>query len=376
MMGNRILITGGAGFIGSFLSDHFLGRGDTVRILDNLDPQVHSGGKPDYLAPDAELIVADVRDKDAILCALEGVDIIIHAAAAVGVGQSMYRVRHYVDVNACGVATLLEALIERRQAVRKLVVLTSMTGYGEGVYRRPSDGRLLRPAIRTPEDVRTYGWDILDPETGEILEPVPTPEDAALQARNVYALSKRWQEELALSIGDVYGFPTTCLRLFNVYGPRQSLTNPYTGVLAIFLSRLLNGEPPVVYEDGRQTRDFISVHDVVRAVQSAIDTPNSDGRVFNIGSGIPRSIGDVARTLARLVGREDLQPNITQTFRKGDIRHCFADCSHARDVLGFAPIVDWETSLLEIAEWCTGKPAIDRFGQADRELRLHGLVVE
>ncbi len=166
MMGNRILITGGAGFIGSFLGDHFLGRGDTVRILDNLDPQVHSGGKPDYLAPDAELIVADVRDKDAILCALEGVDIIIHAAAAVGVGQSMYRVRHYVDVNACGVATLLEALIERRQTVRKLVVLTSMTGYGEGVYRRPSDGRLLRPAIRTPEDVRTYGWDILDPGDG------------------------------------------------------------------------------------------------------------------------------------------------------------------------------------------------------------------
>ena len=375
-MGDRILITGGAGFIGSFLSDHFLGRGDMVRVLDNLDSQVHSGGKPDYLAPDAELIVADVRDKDAILCVLEGVDIIIHAAAAVGVGQSMYRVRHYVDVNACGVATLLEALIERRQEVRKLVVLTSMTSYGEGVYRRPSDGRLLRPAIRTPEYVRTYGWDILDPETGEMLEPVPTQEDAALQARNVYALSKKWQEELALSIGDAYGFPTTCLRLFNVYGPRQSLANPYTGVLAIFLSRLLNGEPPVVYEDGRQTRDFISVHDVVRAVQSAVDTPDSNGQVFNIGSGIPRSIGDVARTLARLVGREDLQPDITQTFRKGDIRHCFADCSRARDVLGFVPVVNWETSLLEIAEWCAGKPVIDRFRQADRELRLHGLIAE
>lgn len=373
-METGILITGGAGFIGSFLADHFARCGKTVRLLDRLDPQVHARGKPEYLAPDIELIVGDVRDKEAVLRALAGVDVVIHAAAAVGVGQSLYRVQHYIDTNAGGIAALLEALIERRQDLRKLIVLTSMTGYGEGVYRRPSDGVIVRPPIRTLEDVQKYGWELHDPQTGERLEPVPTPEDAALLARNVYALSKRWQEELALSLGELYGFPTTCLRLFNVYGPRQSLSNPYTGVLAIFLSRLLNGEPPIIYEDGQQTRDFISVHDVVAAVQLSIDTPASNGKVFNIGTGIPRRIVDVAHTLARLVGRENLQPVITNTFRKGDIRHCFADNSRVQAVLGFTPRVIWEESLLEIAEWCAHEPATDRFQQADRELRLHGLI--
>ncbi|MFQ3683982.1 NAD-dependent epimerase/dehydratase family protein [Roseiflexus sp.] len=370
----NVLITGGAGFIGSFLADHFVRRGARVRVLDRLDPQVHPDGKPRHLAADVELIAADVRDKDAVSSALVGVDIVIHAAAAVGVGQSLYRVQHYTSTNAVGMATLLEALIERRQELQKLIVLTSMTGYGEGAYRRPSDGALVRPPIRTPEDVQRYGWELRDLHSGELLEPAPTPEDAALLARNVYALSKRWQEELALSLGELYGFPTTCLRLFNVYGPRQSLSNPYTGVLAIFLSRILNGEAPVVYEDGRQTRDFVSVHDVVAAVQSAIDTPASNGQVFNIGTGIPRRIVDVAETLARLVGRPEVQPQITNAFRKGDIRHCFADNTRARDVLGFTPRVDWETSLLEIAEWCASAPAVDRFHQADRELRLHGLL--
>lgn len=373
-MGTGVLITGGAGFIGSFLADHFVSRGENVRLLDILDPQVHAHGKPEYLAPDIELIVGDVRDKEAVLRALAGVDVVIHAAAAVGVGQSLYRVQHYIDTNAGGIAALLEALIERRQDLQKLIVLTSMTGYGEGVYRRPSDGAIVRPPIRTLEDVQKYGWELHDPQTGETLEPVPTPEDADLLARNVYALSKRWQEELALSLGELYGFPTTCLRLFNVYGPRQSLSNPYTGVLAIFLSRLLNGETPVVYEDGKQTRDFVSVHDVVTAVQLAIDTPGSNGQVFNIGTGIPRRIVDIAQTLAQVVGRESIQPVVTNTFRKGDIRHCFADYSRARTVLGFAPRIPWEESLLEIADWCTRAPTADRFQQADHELRLHGLI--
>ena len=209
-------------------------------------------------------------DKQAVAEALEGVDIVIHCAAAVGVGQSMYRVQHYIDTNAGGMAALLEALIERKQQLQKLIVFTSMTGYGEGVYRRPSDGALLRVPTRTQADIARWGWDVADAQTGEVLEPQPTPEDSALLAQNVYALSKRWQEQLALSIGEAYDFPTTCLRLFNVYGPRQSLSNPYTGVLAIFLSRLLNGEQPVVYEDGRQSRDFVSVHDVVRATALAI----------------------------------------------------------------------------------------------------------
>ena len=297
-MSNRILITGGAGFIGSFLTDHFLARGDEVRILDNLDPQVHPTGRPNYLPSNIELRVADTRDKAAVASALEGVDVVIHCAAAVGVGQSMYKVQHYIDTNPGGTAVLLEALIERKQPLRKFIVFTSMTGYGEGVYRRPSDGTLLRIPVRTEEDIQRSGWEPVDKTTGEVLEPAPTPEDSELHAKNVYALSKRYQEELALSLGEFYGFPVACLRLFNVYGPRQSLSNPYTGVLAIFLSRILAGEQPVVYEDGRQSRDFVSVHDVVRATALAIDNDAVSGQVFNVGTGIVRPVAEIATTLA------------------------------------------------------------------------------
>ncbi len=373
-MPDRVLITGGAGFIGSFLADYFLARGHPVRILDILDPQVHPHGRPGYLPADMDMRIANVRDKQALDAALDAVDIIVHCAAAVGVGQSLYRVQHYIDTNAGGTAVLLEALIERKQPLRKLVIFTSMTGYGEGVYRRPSDGALLRVGVRTHEDIRCWGWDVVDPKTGEALEPAPTPEESALLARNIYALSKRYQEELALSLGGLYGFPVTCLRLFNVYGPRQSLSNPYTGVLAIFLSRLLAGEQPVVYEDGRQSRDFVSVHDVVRATALAIDSPTADGKVFNVGTGIARPIAEIARTLARLVGREDIEPNITGQFRKGDIRHCLADISRINAELGFAPQVGWEQSLQEIIDWSSTTPTTDRFQQADRELQAHGLV--
>lgn len=370
----NILITGGAGFIGSFLTDYFLSSGHTVRILDNLDPQVHPHGAPAYLNNRAEFRQADIRDKQAVYDALEGIDVVIHAAAAVGVGQSMYRVQHYVDTNAGGTAVLFECLIDRKQTLKKLIVFTSMTGYGEGVYRRPSDGSLLRVAIRSQEDIARFGWDLADPATGEILEVYPTPEDSALLARNVYALAKRWQEDLALSLGEVYDIPTTCLRLFNVFGPRQSLSNPYTGVLAIFLSRLLNGERPVVYEDGRQSRDFVSVHDVVRAVDLAIQNPVTNGQVFNIGTGIAREVGEIASTLARLIGREDIEPNITGQFRKGDIRHCVADLTRSRSILGFEPQTKWEDALQEIIAWSETTEKVDNFQQVDQELRKHGLV--
>src|SRR5262245_35316084 len=325
----HVLVTGGAGFIGSFVVDRLLAAGHSVRVLDNLDPQVHPEGRPSYLAREAELVVGDVRDRTGLAHALEGVDAVVHAAAAVGVAQSLYRVEHYVDVNVRGTATLLDCLQQRAQHLRKLLVFTSMTGYGEGVYRRPSDGRLLRVAIRTEDDIARHGWEPVCPETGEQLEPAPTPEDSALLARNVYALTKRWQEELALSLGSVYGFPVVCLRLFNVYGPRQSLSNPYTGVLAIFLSRLLAGEQPVVYEDGGQSRDFISVHDVAETALLALETDRADGVVMNLGSGELRRIADIGRRLAALAGREDLQPRVTGQFRRGDVRHCTADIARA-----------------------------------------------
>jgi dTDP-L-rhamnose 4-epimerase len=372
-MEKRVLITGGAGFIGSFLADRLLAAGYGVRLLDNLTSQVHSNGRPDYLNSEVELIEADIRDQGVVAQALDGVEVVIHAAAAVGVGQSMYQVRHYLDVNVTGTATLLEALIERQKPLEKLVVFTSMTGYGEGLYRRPSDGRLLRVNIRSQAEVDQYGWEPVCPETREILQPVPTPEDSALLAQNVYALTKRYQEELTLSLGQTYGFPVVCLRLFNVYGPRQSLNNPYTGVLAIFLSRLLNDQSPVVYEDGRQTRDFVSVHDVVGATLLALKQPQADYQVINIGTGISRPIDDIACTLARLLNKP-IEPNFTGQFRQGDIRHCGADISKAQVLLNFVPTVNWEESLLEIIAWAQSVTSTDHSEQAQQELHARGLI--
>ena len=370
----RVLVTGGAGFIGSFVVDRLLAAGHTVRVLDNLDPQVHPEGAPAYLAAEAELVRGDVRDRGLLERAVADADAVVHAAAAVGVGQSLYRVEHYVDVNVRGTATLLDCLQHRASHLGKLLVFTSMTGYGEGVYRRPSDGRLLRVETRTEADIARHGWEPVCPETGEPLEPAPTPEDSVLLARNVYALSKRWQEELALSLAGVYGFPVVCLRLFNVYGPRQSLSNPYTGVLAIFLARLLAGEQPVVYEDGGQSRDFISVHDVSDTALRVLETDAADGQVMNLGSGEPRRIADIGRALATLTGREDLPPRVTGQFRRGDIRHCTADVSRARRRLGFVPRVAWEDGLRELLAWCRGAASADYFVRAQHELESRGLL--
>lgn len=370
----RILVTGGAGFIGSFVVDRLLAAGHTVRVLDSLDPQVHPEGTPAYLAAEAELVRGDVRDRGLLERAVADADAVVHAAAAVGVGQSLYRVEHYVDVNVRGTATLLDCLQHRAGHLRKLLVFTSMTGYGEGVYRRPSDGRLLRVETRTEADIARHGWEPVCPETGEPLEPAPTPEDSAPLARNVYALTKRWQEELALSLAGVYGFPVVCLRLFNVYGPRQSLSNPYTGVLAIFLARLLAGEQPVVYEDGGQSRDFISVHDVADTALRVLETDAADGQVMNLGSGEPRRIADIGRALATLTGREDLPPRVTGQFRRGDIRHCTADVSRARRRLGFVPRVAWDDGLRELLAWCRGAASADHFVRAQRELESRGLL--
>jgi len=372
-MPKHVLVTGGCGFIGSFVTDAFVKEGAAVRVLDSLDPQVHPKGLPAYFNPDAELIRADIRDVEAVARAVRDVDTIIHCAGAVGVGQSMYQVHHYVDVNVTGTALLLQALIDRGEKPGKLVVYTSMTGYGEGLYRRPSDGKLLRPGIRS--SVETSGWEPVCPESGEKLEQVPIDEDADLQAKNIYALSKRYQEQLCLEMGEAYDFPVTCLRLFNVYGPRQSLNNPYTGVLAIFLGALKAGKTPRVYEDGLQTRDFVSVHDVVRATMLSLEHPESDGNIINIGTGKARTILDIARITARLTGHPEVEPEITGKFRKGDIRHCSADISRARELLGFEPAVDWEESLKEIIAWSESEDIIEQdLDRAHEELRQRGLV--
>ena len=372
----HVLVTGGAGFIGSFVVEALLARGHRVRVLDALDPQVHGDHPEPEIPSGVDFRRADVRDRAACAAALDGVDAVVHCAAAVGVAQSLYRVEHYVDVNVRGTATLLDCLAERKGAVKKLVVPTSMTGYGEGLYRRRSDGRLVRVGIRTEEQIARHGWEPVCPESDEPLDAVPTPETAALLAQNVYALTKRYQEELSLSLGAVYGLPVVCLRLFNVYGPRQSLSNPYTGVLAIFLSRLLAGDRPVVYEDGGQTRDFVSVHDVADTIVTVLGTDAADGTVMNVGSGVARPIGAIGQTLARLTGTPDLAPDVTGQFRRGDVRHCTADVERARRLIGYAPRVAWEDGLAELLAWSREARTEDRFATAADELRARGLVSE
>ncbi len=368
----RILITGGAGFIGSHLADLLLERGYLVRILDSLSPQVHgeAARRPSYLTDEAELVTADIRDLLAVRRALEGVEAVVHLAAAVGVGQSMYRIADYTGINDLGTAVLLEALLAH--PVERLVVASSMSVYGEGLARA-ADGSLVEPAERKAEALRRNRWEPEGPD-GLPLEPVPTPETKHPTLSSVYALNKYMQERLCLIWGQAYGVPTTALRFFNVYGTRQALSNPYTGVLAIFASRLLNGRPPMIFEDGQQRRDFVHVRDVARACLSALEQPRAAGEVLNVGSGVARTVEEVARALGQAIGRTDLQPQITGKYRVGDIRHCFADIGRAKVLIGFEPREDFEAGIAELAEWLAGEVAIDKVDQATDELASRGLV--
>ncbi len=370
MNGRRILITGGAGFIGSHLADRLLADGYAVRALDSLSPQVHGpGGKrPAYLDRDVELVIGDVRDPDAVRRALKGVDEVAHLAAAVGVGQSMYEVDHYTSVNNHGTAVLLQALVER--PVQRLVVASSMSLYGEGLYRDAA-GRLVE-GTRTRTQLTARRWEPVG-EDGEPLSPVPTPESKPPALQSIYALSKFDQERMCLLVGAAYGIATVALRFFNVYGTRQALSNPYTGVLAIFAARYLNGRPPLVNEDGLQRRDFVSVKDVAEACRLALSAEGAAGRVFNVGSGRSFTVLEVAERLAEAVGRDDVAPEITQRYRVGDIRHCFADISEARRLLGYSPRVTFEEGLSELAAWLEGQIAHDRVAEASDELAARGL---
>src|SRR5829696_5492961 len=347
-----ILITGGAGFIGSHLADELLRHGYHVRVLDSLVAQVHGESKrPLDLSPDAELLVGDVRDRDAVRTALDGVEAVIHLAARVGVGQSMYELSEYTSANSCGTAVLLEALLDH--PVRKLLVASSMSIYGEGATSPV-------PAVeRRREDLEARRFEPRG-ANGEELTALPTPETKQPANSSVYALTKYDQERLCLVYGEAYGVPAVALRFFNVYGPRQALSNPYTGVLAIFASRLLNDRPPLVYEDGEQRRDFVNVADVARACRLALERDGADGRALNIGSGDSVSVREIAERLARVTGRDHIEPEITGKYRVGDIRHCFADIALADRLLDFRPSVPLEEGLAELAEWLEDQVADDR----------------
>ncbi|HKG21312.1 MAG TPA: SDR family NAD(P)-dependent oxidoreductase [Blastocatellia bacterium] len=372
-MSKHILITGGAGFIGSHLADELLRQGFRVRALDNLSPQVHGGerARPSYLSPEVELIGGDVRDAQAVRRALKGIDAVYHFASLVGVGQSMYEVARYTDVNNLGTAVMLEALIER--PVERLIVASSMSIYGEGLYLT-AGGSPVSGIERDLDRLRARDWEPRD-AGGAPLRPAPTPETKPPSLASVYALSKYDQERMCLMVGRAYNIPTVALRFFNVYGTRQALSNPYTGVLAIFASRLLNDKPPLVFEDGFQQRDFVSVLDVARACRLALETEGAPFGVFNIGSGQSYTIREIAARMARALGKEKIQPEITGNYRVGDIRHCFADIALARGALAYAPQVELEDGLVELAFWLEGQRAVDRVGEARLELAARGLTV-
>ncbi len=367
----RVLITGGAGFIGSHAAEAMLAAGYEVRVFDNLCPQVHgkTRQRPAYLTDDAELIVGDLADQLSVERALCGVDKVLHLASSVGVGQSMYDIESYVRTNELGTAILLQALSKR--PVARLVIASSMSIYGEGLGVT-SEGKAISPRERTIKQLNRSDWELKD-ATGRHLEPVPTPESKQPALASVYALNKYAQERMSLIIGKAYGIPTVALRFFNVFGPNQALSNPYTGVLAIFAARLLNERSPLVFEDGLQRRDFVHVRDVARACLLALESSHADD-VFNVGSGRSRTILSVACDLARVMGRPALAPRITGKYRAGDIRHCFADIGKSRDILGFEPRVSFDEGLDELARYLVDQIADDHVEKATNELLQRGLV--
>jgi dTDP-L-rhamnose 4-epimerase len=370
----RVLITGGAGFIGSHLADRLLADGHEVRALDSLDRQVHTDGeRPDYLAADVELQVGDVRDHDAVGRALEGVDAVVHFAAAVGVGQSMYEIERYTSINAIGASVVLEEAVARRDDLRKLLVASSMSIYGEGQYSNPRTGESgIAPRLRPESQLAAHEWDVLA-DDGTPLQPEPTDETKPLRPTSIYAINKRDHEEMFLAVGAAYGLPAVALRFFNVYGERQALSNPYTGVAAIFSSRLLNDRAPIVFEDGHQTRDFVDVSDIARCCALALERDGADGRTLNVGTGVPTSIGEVARVIASGLGKE-IESEVRNEYRAGDIRHCYADTRLADELLGFRAEVPFETGMQELLAWLEGQEATDSVDAAREALVARGLA--
>jgi dTDP-L-rhamnose 4-epimerase len=369
----NVLVTGGAGFIGSHLVDALVEQGYKVRVLDALVPQVHGeDATPSCLNSAAEFIQGDVCDRQLVNDALEGIDVVFHEAAEVGVGQSMYEIERYVRANDLGTAVLLEAILARRPQIKKLIVASSMSIYGEGAYTCESCGSVA-PQLRPAEQLLDRRWEMECPNCGKQLSPAPTSEEKPLFPTSVYAVTKQDQEQFCLAVGRSYGIPSVALRYFNVYGTRQALSNPYTGVCAIFSARLLNGNRPMVFEDGEQTRDFVHVSDIVQANLLALESDRANYQAINVGTGRATSVRAVSRLLAQGLGL-DLEPEIVAKYREGDIRHCVADISKARTLLGYEPKVLLERGIPELLSWVRAQAAKDQVASATAELESRQLV--
>jgi len=374
MKPRRVLVTGGAGFIGTHLVHALVSRGHRVRVLDALDPQVHGQNGALGTGEDFEMIRGDILDEVVLARALAGSEVVFHQAASVGVGQSMYEPAAYTRVNSLGTAMLMEKIAAPESKVEKVVVASSMSLYGEGKYACQTCGP-THPSPRCREEMCRGEWEPGCPRCGEILTPHPTDEETAPMPTSVYAITKRCQEETVLVMGRAYRIPSVALRYFNVYGPGQSLSNPYTGVAAIFANRILNGVPPVLFEDGRQSRDFTHVSDIVQANLLAMERSEADYRVLNVGTGRRTPLLELTDGLLRKLRPEgDLQPQIAGSFREGDIRHCYADISQIQKTLGFEPQVTLEKGFDDLADWARTQRPVDRTEQAFGELRSRGLV--
>ncbi|MDD5417751.1 MAG: GDP-mannose 4,6-dehydratase [Candidatus Nanoarchaeia archaeon] len=370
----KALVTGGAGFVGSYIVDELIKKGHDVRILDNIEYQVHKGKIPDYLNKNAEYMFGDVLNRETLKKALEDVDVVFHEAAMVGVGQSMYDIARYVNVNTYGTALLLDTIVNGNYNLKKLLVASSMSIYGEGKYNCDDCGDVY-PSLRKDEDMKKGEWEQKCPNCGKIVIPKPTDEEKPLISTSTYAQTKKHQEEMVLLTGKVYGIPSVALRYFNIFGPRQSLNNPYTGVCAIFSSRIKNNNSPVVYEDGNQARDFIHVKDIARANIMAMENKSADYGYFNVGTGNKKSILDIAEILINLYSRE-LKPEVTGQFRPGDIRHCYADITKIKEKIGFEPEHTFEKGMKELIEWAEKQEAKDEFEKVQKELKERGLISE
>lgn len=373
----KVLVTGGAGFIGSHLVDKLIDEKKyDVTVLDILEEQVHGNSKkpPEYLHQDAKFVLGSVTDNDLLQKLVKDVDIIFHLAAMVGVGQSMYEIEKYVNHNIYGTANLLDILVNKDHHVKKLVVASSNTTYGEGKYECEHCG-IIYPDLRPESQLIKKEWEVKCPNCGRNIKPLPTDESTPFNSSSIYAFSKQNQEQLSLLIGNTYNINTTILRFFLVYGTRQSLSNPYTGVCSIFSSRLLNNQPPIVFEDGLQTRDFVNVKDICQALTLAMEKEEAKGEVFNVGTGNSISIKEVAEILSEKIN-PTIQPIYNQEYRVGDIRHCVADISKIKQKLGYKPTIMFRDGIDELIEWIkkTGQGVQDISQKALDELKQKGLI--